>query len=75
MRSSLPVICGSHFDTVKEGGIFDGCLGVLAGIEVLQTIQEAGIQPKRPLKVIGFRDEEGNRFGYGMIAVALFAVT
>lgn len=62
-----PVICGSHFDTVKEGGIFDGCLGVLAGIEVLQTIQEAGIQPKRPLKVIGFRDEEGNRFGYGMI--------
>lgn len=30
-----PVICGSHFDTVKEGGIFDGCLGVLAGIEVL----------------------------------------
>ena len=62
-----PVICGSHFDTVKKGGIYDGCLGVLAGIEVLQTIQEAGICPLRSLKVIGFRDEEGNRFGYGMI--------
>lgn len=62
-----PVVCGSHFDTVKEGGIFDGCLGVLAGIEVLQTIREAGMQPQRSLMVIGFRDEEGNRFGYGMI--------
>ena len=62
-----PVVCGSHFDTVKEGGIFDGCLGVLTGIEVLQTIREAGIQPQRSIMVIGFRDEEGNRFGYGMI--------
>ena len=62
-----PVVCGSHFDTVKEGGIFDGCLGVLTGIEVLQTIREAGVQPQRSIMVIGFRDEEGNRFGYGMI--------
>ena len=66
-RSLSPVVCGSHFDTVKEGGIFDGCLGVLAGIEVLQTMKENQIMPLQDIRVIGFRDEEGNRFGYGMI--------
>lgn len=62
-----PLICGSHFDTVSQGGMFDGCLGVLAGIEALQTMVEEGYQPKRTIQVMGFRDEEGNRFGYGMV--------
>ncbi len=67
-----PIVCGSHFDTVKQGGIFDGCLGILAGIEALQTIDEAGIRLKRTIMIVGFRDEEGNRFGYGMIGSRSF---
>lgn len=65
---TLPAImCGSHYDSVKNGGAFDGCLGVLAGIEVLQTLIENKIQPKRSIQVVGFKDEEGNRFPYGMV--------
>lgn len=67
-----PVVCGSHFDSVKEGGIFDGCLGVMAGIEVVQTMKEQGIPVKRSCMVVGFRDEEGNRFGYGMVGSKSF---
>ena len=57
-----PVLCGSHFDTVRNAGIFDGCLGLLAGIEAAQTWKENQIELKRPLWIIGYRDEEGNRF-------------
>lgn len=67
-ESSLaPLVCGSHYDSVKNGGIFDGCLGVIAGIEVAQCLYENGMKPLRTLHIIGFEDEEGNRFGYGMI--------
>lgn len=62
-----PIVCGSHYDSVKNGGIFDGCLGVIAAIEVAQCLYEDGIQLLRNFLVIGFEDEEGNRFGYGMI--------
>lgn len=62
-----PVVCGSHYDSVKCGGKFDGCLGILSGIEALQTMIENRIQPQRTIKVIAFKDEEGNRFGYGMV--------
>ncbi|CUX48413.1 Zn-dependent hydrolase [Clostridium sp. C105KSO13] len=65
---SLPVVLtGSHYDTVQNGGKFDGTLGVLAAIESVQTMREAGFIPKHSIRVIGFKDEEGNRFGYGMI--------
>ena len=60
---SAPVVMtGSHLDTVYGGGIFDGRLGVLAGIEALQTLNENGIQTKNPLEVVAYRDEEGTRF-------------
>lgn len=62
-----PVLCGSHFDTVRNAGIFDGCLGLLAGVEAAQTFKENQIDLKRPLWIIGYRDEEGNRFNSGMI--------
>ena len=62
-----PVMTGSHYDTVLQGGKFDGCLGVLGAIEAVQTLREEGYEPKVPVWVIGFKDEEGNRFGYGMI--------
>lgn len=66
-EEKAPVLTGSHYDTVLNGGRFDGTLGVLGAIEAVQTMKEAGIRPKRPICVIGFKDEEGNRFGYGMI--------
>jgi allantoate deiminase len=60
------VITGSHIDTVYEGGIFDGSLGILAGIEVLQTMNEQGIITEHPIEVCAYRDEEGVRFAVGL---------
>ncbi|MFS0557106.1 Zn-dependent hydrolase [Brevibacillus sp. 179-C9.3 HS] len=61
------VLVGSHIDSVPNGGDYDGPLGVLAGVEILQTMQEQGIETEHPIEVIAFTDEEGTRFGYGMI--------
>ncbi|NRS51072.1 Zn-dependent hydrolase [Brevibacillus sp. HB2.2] len=61
------VLVGSHIDSVPNGGDYDGPLGVLAGVEVLQTMHEQGIETEHPIEVIAFTDEEGTRFGYGMI--------
>ena len=62
-----PVICGSHYDTVIHGGMFDGTLGLLSSLEVAQTLKENHVMLKRPFYVIGYKDEEGNRFSRGMI--------
>ena len=56
------VLTGSHIDTVPEGGILDGALGVLAGLECLQVIREAGATLRKPLAVAAWSDEEG-RYG------------
>src|SRR5881396_1657941 len=56
------VLTGSHIDTVPEGGILDGALGVLAGLEALQTIREAKAPHRGPLAVAAWSDEEG-RYG------------
>jgi allantoate deiminase len=61
------VLIGSHVDSVYSGGNFDGPLGVLAGIEVLQTMEEQGIETEHPIEVVAFTDEEGVRFSFGMI--------
>jgi beta-ureidopropionase / N-carbamoyl-L-amino-acid hydrolase len=56
------VLTGSHIDTVPEGGILDGALGVVAGLEAVQTAREGGASPARPLVVVAWSDEEG-RYG------------
>ncbi len=56
------VLTGSHIDTVPQGGPLDGALGVLAGLECLETIREAGARRGRPLAVAAWSDEEG-RYG------------
>lgn len=61
------VLVGSHVDSVYNGGNFDGPLGVLSGIEILQTMNEQGITTVHPIEVIVFTDEEGARFSFGMI--------
>lgn len=73
--SLAPIIIGSHLDTVFHGGKFDGALGVLGGIEVLQYIHEQGIELNRPIEVVAFTDEEGARFGFGMIGSRAMAGT
>ena len=61
------VLIGSHVDSVRNGGDFDGPLGVLGGIEVIQTMDEGGVETERPVEVVAFTDEEGARFSLGMI--------
>nr|WP_317450135.1 M20 family metallo-hydrolase [uncultured Sellimonas sp.] len=63
---SLPcVMMGSHYDSVINGGDFDGIAGVICAIEVARELKESGIQPKRNFVAVGFCDEEGMRFGTG----------
>jgi beta-ureidopropionase / N-carbamoyl-L-amino-acid hydrolase len=72
-----PVMTGSHIDTVATGGRFDGTLGVLAGIEVLETIITAsisgGLELTRPIAVAFFTDEEGSRFAPDMLGSLVYA--
>lgn len=67
-----PVMCGSHIDTVRTGGRYDGNLGVLAGLEVVETLVEAGVTPTRPLAVAFFTDEEGARFPPDMLGSLVY---
>ncbi len=67
-RSDLaPVMTGSHIDTVRTGGRYDGTLGVLGGLEVIETLDAAGIVTRRPLAVGFFTNEEGARFAPDML--------
>lgn len=69
------VLIGSHIDTVPKGGMYDGALGVIAGIEVVQAMNEQGVSHDHPIEVIAFTDEEGSRFGFGMIGSRAIAGT
>ena len=62
-----PVLIGSHIDTVRTGGIYDGSLGVIAGLEIIETLKDAIITTKRPLAVAFFTNEEGARFAPDMM--------
>lgn len=66
------VMMGSHIDTVTTAGLFDGNLGVLAGLEVIETIIDSGIKPVSPLSVAFFTNEEGSRFAPDMMGSAVF---
>jgi len=68
-----PVMTGSHIDTVGTGGKFDGNLGVLAGLELVHTLNDAGVETDRPLAVAVFTDEEGARFQPDMLGSLVYA--
>ena len=70
--SLAPVMVGSHIDTVGTGGRFDGNLGVLAGLEIIETMEQAGVVTERPLQVAFFTDEEGSRFAPDMLGSLVF---
>ena len=67
-----PVMTGSHIDTVRTGGRYDGNLGVLGALEVVQVLNEAGIATRRPLAVGVFTDEEGARFQPDMLGSLVY---
>ena len=68
-----PVLVGSHLDTQAAGGRFDGILGVLAGLEILRTLEDNGITTRRPIEVVNWTNEEGARFAPPMAASCVFA--
>ena len=71
-RFDPPVMTGSHIDTVATGGRYDGNLGVLAGLEVLETVIGAGVRTAHPLAVGFFTNEEGSRFAPDMLGSLVF---
>ncbi|MBU3261910.1 M20 family metallo-hydrolase [Roseovarius sp. PS-C2] len=70
-----PVAMGSHLDTQPTGGRFDGILGVLAGLEVLETLTEAGVETEAPVMLVNWTNEEGSRFSPAMMGSAVHAGT
>ncbi|WP_123621863.1 Zn-dependent hydrolase [Halorubrum sp. CSM-61] len=64
---AAPVASGSHLDSVPEGGIFDGPLGVYAALEAVRAMRDAGVEPARPVAVVSFTEEEGATFGDGLL--------
>jgi len=71
-RPGPPVMAGSHIDTVRTGGRYDGNLGVLAGLEVVAALNDAGVQTEHPLAVAFFTNEEGSRFAPDMMGSLVF---
>src|SRR6202051_4174950 len=67
-----PVGLGSHLDTQPTGGKFDGVLGTLAALEVVRTLNDAGIETEIPICICNWTNEEGSRFAPAMMAAAAF---
>lgn len=68
-----PVLFGSHLDSQPSGGKFDGALGVLAGLEVMRSLNDLGIVTEAPLELINWTDEEGSRFGHSLMGSGVWA--
>ncbi len=72
-RHEAPVLIGSHIDTVINAGIYDGCYGVLSGLEVIETLKTEGFAPSRPIAVAVFTNEEGVRYAPDMMGSLVYA--
>jgi N-carbamoyl-L-amino-acid hydrolase len=70
--AAAPVMIGSHIDTVRTGGWFDGNLGVLGGLEVIETLEQHGIATTHPVSVAFFTNEEGARFQPDMLGSLVY---
>ena len=68
-----PVLTGSHLDTQPSGGKYDGIYGVLAGLEVLETLHENDVRTRHPLEVVVWTNEEGCRFDTAMMGSAVWS--
>lgn len=72
-KNRKPIFTGSHIDTVIGAGIYDGCLGILSGLEVIQTLKENNFKPYRPIACCIFTNEEGVRFQPDMMGSLAYA--
>jgi len=70
-----PVMIGSHMDTQANRGRFDGILGVLAGLELVRTLNDMNYTTRRPIEIVNWTNEEGSRFPPAMVASGAFAGT
>ena len=68
-----PVLFGSHLDSQPTGGKFDGALGVIAGLEVMRTLDDLGLVTEAPLELVNWTDEEGSRFGKSLMGSGVWA--
>jgi len=69
----LPVLMGSHLDSQPSGGKFDGALGVIAGLEVIHTLNDLSIATEAPIELVNWTDEEGSRFGHSLMGSGVWA--
>jgi len=65
--SLAPVGTGSHIDAIPNAGLYDGCVGVLGGLEAIRVLQQLGLKPHRPIELVIFTAEEPTRFGIGCL--------
>lgn len=72
-KDEAPLMVGSHIDSVINAGKFDGCYGVLSGIEVINVLKDSGFEPKRPIMVGAFTNEEGIRYQPDMMGSLVYA--
>jgi N-carbamoyl-L-amino-acid hydrolase len=71
-NSLPPIAIGSHLDTQPTGGKYDGIIGVLGGLEVLRSLNDAGYETNAPIEVINWTNEEGSRFAPAMLSSGVF---
>ncbi|MGE0420463.1 MAG: hydantoinase/carbamoylase family amidase, partial [Acetobacteraceae bacterium] len=71
--SRKPVLFGSHLDSQPSGGKFDGALGVLAGLEVMRSLNDLGLVTEAPVELVNWTDEEGSRFGHSLMGSGVWA--
>lgn len=72
-RNEAPLLLGSHIDTVINAGMYDGCYGVISGLEVINTLKEKDFIPTRPIAVAAFTNEEGVRYQPDMMGSLVYA--
>jgi len=69
----LPVLFGSHLDSQPSGGKFDGALGVMAGLELMRSLNDLGIVTEAPVELVNWTDEEGSRFGHSLMGSGVWS--
>src|SRR5487761_2522447 len=68
-----PVGTGSHIDAIPNAGLYDGCVGVLGGLEAIRVLQQLGYKPRRSIELVIFTSEEPTRFGIGCLGSRMMA--
>jgi len=72
-RDLAPIGTGSHIDAIPNAGLYDGCVGVLGGLEAIRVLQQLGFKPRRSIELVIFTAEEPTRFGIGCLGSRMMA--